>query len=510
VTGAQATRPTGAKRFHACAETRRRHVVVVAYHFPPATAVGAQRPALLVDALLAAGVDVDVVRACLPGEPPWTEERLSPGDGAVLRVHAIASGRGLRELARDVYRAARRVLGRLRGVDSVAAPARANRGPTPAPQPEQMYARERFSRGRRWVLSLLRVPDDHQAFIGPALRRILASTVRSHSVIYCSAPPFSALVASRLAASVRRVPLIAELRDPWTDNPALGAHTRSALADAAQSALERLCVGRAARVVTVTESVADNLRRRYARLAKAGRVLAIPTGITTDAWHDAPPSTRGRSDGVARVLYAGTLYLARDPRPVLAAIAHLRGSPQEAGREVHLDLVGHCDEYRGTAVSRWVDELGLAGAVHVHTEEPRSRVLQRLRRADALLLLAQGQPDQIPHKLYEYLGARVPIVALVDAGGATERLLRLIGRHHVVADDDPIAIAGAIAAAVAIGRQESDRTSYSAACMSLDGQDVADTMRAYDDASLAALRSERQMERLVRLICESDLGVTNA
>jgi glycosyltransferase involved in cell wall biosynthesis len=489
-------------------ETKRRHVVMVAYHFPPATAVGAQRPALLVEALLAAGVDVDVVRACLPGESPGTEERESRGDGAVLRVHAVASGRGLRELARDVYRATRRLLRRLRGADTVHAPASAPA--RSAPSPDQVYARDRFSRGRRWALSLLRVPDDHQAFIGPALRRIMASTVRSHSVIYCSAPPFSALVASRLAAIARRVPLIAELRDPWTDNPARGAHTRSALADAAQSALERLCVGHASRVVTVTESVADTLRRRYRRLSTDDRVLAIPTGIAADAWHDAPPPKHGASNSVARVVYAGTLYLARDPRPVLAALAHLRGSSCATERQVHLDLVGQCAEYRGTAVSRWVDELGLSGAVHIHAEEPRSRVLQRLRRADALLLLARGQPDQIPHKLYEYLGARVPIVALVDPGGATERLLRRLGGHHIVADDDPLAVARAIAAAVAPGSSAANGGSDSAgAQICFPSEHVVDAMCACDGASLDALRSQCQMERLVRLVRDSDDIVTH-
>lgn len=56
--------------------------------------------------------------------------------------------------------------------------------------------------------------------------------------------------------------------------------------------------------------------------------------------------------------------------------------------------------------------------------------------SDLLLLLAQNQPDQVPQKLYEYLGTRVPIIAFVDRGGETARMLERVGGHHTVFDND--------------------------------------------------------------------------
>jgi hypothetical protein len=64
--------------------------------------------------------------------------------------------------------------------------------------------------------------------------------------------------------------------------------------------------------------------------------------------------------------------------------------------------------------------------------------------ADILLLLAQNQPDQVPNKLYEYLGTRRPILAFADADGESAALLREAGSHEVVCSDELEAAQGAL------------------------------------------------------------------
>jgi hypothetical protein len=70
--------------------------------------------------------------------------------------------------------------------------------------------------------------------------------------------------------------------------------------------------------------------------------------------------------------------------------------------------------------------------------------------ADVLLLLAQEQPDQIPNKLYEYLGGRRRILAFADANGETARMLRLVGGHQVVTGNDGAEVERALEAVLAL------------------------------------------------------------
>ena len=84
-------------------------------------------------------------------------------------------------------------------------------------------------------------------------------------------------------------------------------------------------------------------------------------------------------------------------------------------------------------------------------ERERSLALQR--RADALLLLAQPARSQLVNfKLFEYLAAGRPILALA-AGTEAGRIATDVGVAPVVRADDPAAIATALATLVSGGLQ---------------------------------------------------------
>lgn len=107
-----------------------------------------------------------------------------------------------------------------------------------------------------------------------------------------------------------------------------------------------------------------------------------------------------------------------------------------------------------------------------------------VRKADALLLLAVDQPDQVPNKLYEYLGARRPILAIADEDGETAEMLRMVGGHHLVSVNDAETIQRALSRLLDDGRRGS----------------VGDRARLYD------WTVEVQMRRLVAAVGDFDVG----
>jgi len=292
------------------------------------------------------------------------------------------------------------------------------------------------------VLSVVWTPDDAQRFIRPAV----AAASRIHrerpvDLLYTTAPPFSVHLAGLWAARSLGVPWAAEFRDPWTDVPR-DAITRSALSDRVEAMLEGRVLKQAAAIVAVTPTVAGWLQAKRRRLGRHDEVLVAYNGIPE--WQPPPrpvPET-------IEILHAGTLYLKRDPRPFLAAIAEGIRLGSFGDRRVRLTFLGsHGEAYEGVPVTTMAAEVGLDGVVHFEGHLPAEECRRRMAAASALLLLAQDQPAQIPNKLYDYLAARRPIIAVADPDGESAALLRSVGGHSIVHEADS-GMTGQIVAAV--------------------------------------------------------------
>ncbi len=387
-------------------------VVLIAYHFPPDPAVGSLRAAKVARAFRDAGHRVDVVTARLPGE---TGARLT--EDPALVVHPVA----LLPTPRDVFA---RLKARL------PTPRRGRQGADGAGRvgwvpPTQVAG------WKRLLFSLLWLPDDRQGFILPAWRKARGLVRGGARLVYSTAPPYSPHLVGLALRSVKGVRWVMELRDPWADNDWKPWWVRTRATDALDARLERLCLGRADLVVTVSEGIRRSLAARLP--ARDGsRLLVVLNGIE----HLASSVRSGRRPGPIRITYAGTFYYRRDPRPFLRGLAAACRKHRMGPEQVRVDFIGACRSVGTVSVEREIDMLGLTDVVRIQDWLPHAAAKAVIEESDVLLLLAQQQPDQVPNKLYEYLETRRPILAFADADGETARMLRQVGGHHVVTGDD--------------------------------------------------------------------------
>jgi glycosyltransferase involved in cell wall biosynthesis len=185
-------------------------------------------------------------------------------------------------------------------------------------------------------------------------------------------------------------------------------------------------------VVSVSEGIHRLVR---AKLGTAGASKAVLVRNGIDAIHDgAAARAPGRP---VRILHVGTLYLGRDPRPFLRALAAVVARLGLRPDDVALELVGKGEWFDGVSLKDFAAGLGLEPYVGFVPWLPHAEVERRLREADLLLLLAERQPLQVPNKLYEYLGARRPMLVFADPDGETARMVRAVGGHHLVRSEDP-------------------------------------------------------------------------
>ncbi len=164
-----------------------------------------------------------------------------------------------------------------------------------------------------------------------------------------------------------------------------------------------------------------------------------------DPGAEAIAAARGLLDGGrTSLLYTGRFgSYGRDPAPLVEGVATLaRSTPQLAGR-LELAIAGPLQPAERALFERpdlQPVEVTLLGSLE------RETTLALQRTADALLLLAQPARSQLVNfKLFEYLAAGVPILALA-AGTEAGRLAAEAGIAPIVAADDPEAIATALAA----------------------------------------------------------------
>ena len=215
---------------------------------------------------------------------------------------------------------------------------------------------------------------------------------------------------------------IADLRDPIVANQ----HRRddTTAARARQKAVEhvaRLVASQADAVTCVSEAIAEEVRGLGAR----GSVRVIANGADFDdfAGLEYRPAER------FRITHTGSFFGRRDPKPFLQAFS-----------DANLDAVARfVGDFRSTD-REWAEGLGLGDRLELVDYLPRADALRIQRDSEALLLLipdAGGRGKGVlSGKVFEYLAAERPILALVPPDGAAAELIRETDAGVVVAPED--------------------------------------------------------------------------
>jgi len=158
------------------------------------------------------------------------------------------------------------------------------------------------------------------------------------------------------------------------------------------------------------------------------RLTIIENGYDESSFVGAEQSAdAGRSGrGPLVLVHSGTVYPSeRDPRPFFAALSELcgNGGIKRGELRVVLRATGSDDYLRGL-----IARYGIEGIVTLEPALPYRTALAEIIAADGLLVLqAANCNNQVPAKLYEYLRARRPILALTDPAGDTAAVLRNAG-----------------------------------------------------------------------------------
>jgi glycosyltransferase involved in cell wall biosynthesis len=276
--------------------------------------------------------------------------------------------------------------------------------------------------------ALLAVPDVWIGWLPWAMRaarRLVAAD--PIDLIYSTSPHATAHVIARRVQAITHKPWVTDFRDPWIEEPPEPGTPNGLIYRTVNRWLERDVIRHAAAVVASTAHLRDLLRKRYSNEAHA-KFHYIANGYDEDDF--ATLARDDRKAGRMRIVHAGSINPAfRDPRPVFAALGKLILQGSLLAEDCEIRFVGGGDYAESEEVRRAIEVAGLKKAVTFVPRVPYHESLRELTSADLLLLL-QASNDTIglvPAKLYEYLRAEKPVLALVHTGAVSEVLAQTGG-----------------------------------------------------------------------------------
>jgi glycosyltransferase involved in cell wall biosynthesis len=244
-------------------------------------------------------------------------------------------------------------------------------------------------------------------------------------LVYSTSPQATAHLVARSLARRARAPWVVDFRDPWYEESPEPGTPR--LVHWAARRLERLVMRQADRVVASTERLRDMLASRYPTEPPA-KFSAIPNGYDEEDFAAVPhPDVTLGTELL--VLHAGSVNPQfRDPRPVFAAAREAVDAGTLELSRVRFRFLGAGPFGDSPEMKQAIEAAGLEGRVEFIPRLEYGRALAELTRA-GLLLLLQDSPDTeslVPAKLFEYLRAGRPVLS-VGRPGASAEVLQSVG-----------------------------------------------------------------------------------
>lgn len=270
-------------------------------------------------------------------------------------------------------------------------------------------------------------------------------------VIYSSIPDPEAHLVALLLKLTMPVKWICEYRDPWTRAPVTFYPPVSPLQPSVKWALEGQVLRRANRLIFVGPKYRDRvLEGRPSFLATKATILY--NGYDEDDFVGLSYDDTGNSSYFT-IGHIGTFGRWVTPDPFLRALGQAMRQRPELQSRIRVRFIGEVksDPAMTEQILKVLQREGLQQVVTLEPFLPHREALNQMMQCNCLLFVRNYLPEEplyselvIGAKLFEYLRAQRPILALVPPEGDAARLVRELGAGVVVAAEDTEGIVRAI------------------------------------------------------------------
>ena len=259
------------------------------------------------------------------------------------------------------------------------------------------------------------IPDARKFWIQPA-SKYLINYLKENPVdaIVSTGPPHSTHLIALNVIKKRPTPWLADFRDPWTNIDFYHKLKLTNWADKKHHRLEQKVIDTANQVLTVTWSWAEDFLKTNGRMPM----------VITNGFDPADFTQAGKValDKKFTITHVGALNDDRNPHALWQALQELVKEQEGFLKDLKIQLIGQVDvsaidEIREHELSNHLIELGSMN---------HQAAIKKMITSQLLLLPLNDTPNidgVVPGKLYEYIGAKRPIICIGKVDGDAGKII---------------------------------------------------------------------------------------
>ncbi|MBK9249679.1 MAG: glycosyltransferase [Ignavibacteria bacterium] len=229
--------------------------------------------------------------------------------------------------------------------------------------------------------------------------------MRNHrvNIILATAPPFSDFMIASEIAEEHSLPFVVDYRDSWIDTSSPVPFRTSKMRK-----LEANILARAAKTIVTTRFAKENLIRRYQAVGHED-VMILPHGYDGDDFRVENASKVSHENFI--LTHCGVFQEDCTPKYFLKALSNFISKNPTIKSKIEARFVGTMQPNH----TKYIAKYGLDGVVHCTGYVPHNEAIKHLCESDVLWLTANNA-ERLPGKLFEYIGAKKPLLVCAPDG----------------------------------------------------------------------------------------------
>ncbi len=280
-----------------------------------------------------------------------------------------------------------------------------------------------------WIRGNAFIPDAKRLWIKPASSELIEYLKENDvDAIVSTGPPHTTHIVALKTKLKIDIPWLADFRDPWTFVDYYDKLKLSHYAHQKHHRLEKEVIDRADRTITVTWSWAKNFNDKKTYTKKVE--------VITNGYDPADFKERNvELDERFTITHIGSMNSDRNPKLLWKVFKKLIEEDKDFKDQLKIKLIGPLDH----SIVMSIEKYELNNYLEHIKNLPHNEVIPHLQSSQVLLLPLNNVPNidgWVPGKLFEYLGARRPIICIGKTDGEAALIINEASAGLIVGFDE--------------------------------------------------------------------------